>query len=255
MNKFSKMVNNAAIKDAESAKHFDIILSDLAPFITDADAKNFERRYRMIFSNLQQNIPSGEYYETLFLIEIVQMAFQAAYQVVPSDKVILLKKTCIISILNHERPLNLFETGRQIGLSFIQIMEETETYNDHLIPEQIQLTLTFIEDHVYEPLTPKTVAENVHLSTRNLTSNLKKYVGLTLTESINFQRIREAKNLLRYSNLKVKEIAKLLHFYDDAHFSRTFHRLSGETPREYQKRMPFTQLIEGVMTKSRGKRN
>lgn len=48
------------------------------------------------------------------------------------------------------------------------------------------------------------------------------------------QKIEQARHLMAMRQLTNKEISELLGFYDEFHFSKTFSRLTGQSPRQFR---------------------
>jgi AraC-like DNA-binding protein len=65
----------------------------------------------------------------------------------------------------------------------------------------------------------------------------KKTTGLSPVQYINHFRLSRAKDDLRHTQLSITEIAEKHHFASVHYFSRLFHQLSGQTPREYRQSM------------------
>ena len=58
--------------------------------------------------------------------------------------------------------------------------------------------------------------------------------GMTPMEYFNSRKIIEAKKLLRNGNSSISDIGDKLSFFDTAHFSRTFMKLTGTSPKNYR---------------------
>ena len=61
-----------------------------------------------------------------------------------------------------------------------------------------------------------------------------KIMGMHLKTYINIQQMEAAKELLSGSPLSITEIAYQLGFSDNHNFSRTFKRITGQTPGDYR---------------------
>lgn len=94
-----------------------------------------------------------------------------------------------------------------------------------------------IETNGYKIATPSDYAEKLRLSIRTLNFTIKKYTGLSAGEYIRSKTIIEAKRLLCYTSLGVKEIAHELGFLDACYFSRYFKRETTFSPLHYRKRL------------------
>lgn len=77
-------------------------------------------------------------------------------------------------------------------------------------------------------------AEAMGITTGQLTRLCHEAFGISAIEAIDARSIHEAKRLLGYSNLGVKQIARELGFNDEAYFGRFFRKQTGLRPTEYR---------------------
>ncbi|MCF0199719.1 MAG: helix-turn-helix domain-containing protein, partial [Bacteroidaceae bacterium] len=82
-----------------------------------------------------------------------------------------------------------------------------------------------IEHHFRSMHTVKEYAELLNVSTKTLTNYVAECSQHTPLEMINNRIVLEAKRLLRYSDMMVKEIAATLGFDDPSYFNKFFKRL------------------------------
>ena len=78
-------------------------------------------------------------------------------------------------------------------------------------------------------------ANRLGLSPKSLTKNFQKNGSQTPSDFIKSRIITEAKRQLLYTNSAVKYIAFDLGFNDPAYFSRFFTKVTGQSPKEFQK--------------------
>lgn len=86
-------------------------------------------------------------------------------------------------------------------------------------------------------MTEKSVAfyaEKMYMTPKYLTTLVKNESGMTATDWIDTFLVLEAKNLLKYSDLTVKEIGYRLHFQSIPSFHKFFKSKTGMTPNEYR---------------------
>jgi len=86
-------------------------------------------------------------------------------------------------------------------------------------------------------MTEKSVAfyaEKMYMTPKYLTTLVKNESGMTATDWIDSFLVLEAKNLLKYSDLTVKEIGYRLHFQSIPSFHKFFKSKTGMTPNEYR---------------------
>lgn len=79
------------------------------------------------------------------------------------------------------------------------------------------------------------IAFDMELTPKYMSKLFKDETGDGLLNYINIVRINHAKELLKYSNTNVDEIAILVGFSNSRSFRRNFHKVTGITPTEYRK--------------------
>lgn len=77
-------------------------------------------------------------------------------------------------------------------------------------------------------------ASQIHLNPKYLSSLIKNTSGKSPAEWINTYVILEAKNLIKYSDLSIQEIAYTLNFPNQSFFGKYFKRLTGMSPKTYR---------------------
>lgn len=80
----------------------------------------------------------------------------------------------------------------------------------------------------------KAYSKLLDISTRSITASVAEHRHTTPLQMINDRTILEAKRLLKYSNLIIKEIAFTLGFEDPSYFVKFFKREVGMLPKEYR---------------------
>ncbi|MBE9583551.1 helix-turn-helix transcriptional regulator [Mucilaginibacter sp. JRF] len=88
--------------------------------------------------------------------------------------------------------------------------------------------------HFVENKSPTWYADQLMISESYLNEALKKTTGFSVTYWITHEIVLEAKRLLHYSQLNVKEIAHTLGYDDHTYFSRLFKRSAQQTPLEFR---------------------
>lgn len=91
-----------------------------------------------------------------------------------------------------------------------------------------------IEQNFRSLHTVKDYADLLGVSTKTLTNHVAECSPLSPLELINGRIILEAKRLLRYSNLMIKETAYKLGFEDPSYFVKFFKRIVGVAPVDFR---------------------
>ena len=103
------------------------------------------------------------------------------------------------------------------------------------ISRPVYRCMDYIDNHLQEPLTLKTLSENLGISESHLSAVFKKEIGTAVSEYIRRKRIDTSKALLQYTDFSCIEISEYLCFSSECHFSKVFRQYTGQTPREYRK--------------------
>lgn len=100
--------------------------------------------------------------------------------------------------------------------------------------EPVRRCQEYISGHLHFEITLSTLAEQVGLTPQYLSRLFKKETGMTVTSYIQKERVREAKNLLRFTDYTYLEISSFLNFVSQSYFIQIFKRHTGMTPQEYR---------------------
>ena len=95
--------------------------------------------------------------------------------------------------------------------------------------------MQYISTHYVENMPLEQIAEEVELSPNYICSLFKKETGINLYQYIMEFRINRAKELLLSTNLKSYEIAAKTGFADESYFSRSFKKVTGQSPVEFRR--------------------
>ncbi len=103
------------------------------------------------------------------------------------------------------------------------------------IPQLISNVARYIENRFNEPILLDTLSTHFAMSKFHLAREFKRYIGFSPGEYLILCRTNEAKNLLKNTNMPVRDIAKAVGVENESHFSNLFRRKTNMTPREFRK--------------------
>lgn len=92
----------------------------------------------------------------------------------------------------------------------------------------------YIYSHLKERITIKNLSDELGVSPSYLSRLFKKETGVSVSAYILEKKIDVAKNLLRFSDYSVIEIANRLSFSSQSHFIQEFRKSVGTTPKKYR---------------------
>jgi AraC family transcriptional regulator len=122
-----------------------------------------------------------------------------------------------------------------LSLSALSTTEETSTERGGLAAWQMRRVVEYLEAHLAEDVSLETLAGLVQLSRSYFSRAFKVSTGLAPHQWQLKARIAKAKRLLIEGDLSLSHIAIEVGFADQAHFTRTFGRHSGLSPRAWQR--------------------
>ncbi len=102
------------------------------------------------------------------------------------------------------------------------------------LPQYIIDSVYYIASNYMRPMTLQDVAKNVYVNNWYLSTQFKKFTGISISEYIGQVRIYHAMRLLRNPDLKIAEVSSMVGFADPTYFSTVFKRLRNLSPRDYQ---------------------
>ena len=107
----------------------------------------------------------------------------------------------------------------------------------------VRRAMAFIHAHYAEALNRDEIASHVGISADYLTDCFRQDLGITPVTYLNRYRLLQARELLEKTDLKITQIALAVGFSESAHFTRTFQREIGVSPRAFRqgKRAPVAR--------------
>ena len=92
----------------------------------------------------------------------------------------------------------------------------------------------FIHNCYMYPLTPSLLANELHISERQITRIVQSRYGMSFHKMLLQKRISVAEQMLKKSDIKVTEIAQAIGFHSPDIFYKEFRKKHGITPGEYR---------------------
>ena len=136
---------------------------------------------------------------------------------------------------------NRFESAMTIAKTFAcqlsEIADRIMLEQQAAEPAAIVKAKRYIIEKLDEPLRLDEVAAQVQVSPFYFCKLFKGTTGMTFTEFVNLQRIERAKRRLLDPSERITEIAYGVGYQSLSQFNRSFHRIVGESPTQFRKRM------------------
>ena len=94
--------------------------------------------------------------------------------------------------------------------------------------------LSYIERNLHKKITQSEVARICNLTSFQFSRVFKQRCGVTFQDYLVRRRITQAMHLLRHPGASIGDVCFAVGFRDMSYFTRTFHRIVGESPSHYR---------------------
>ena len=115
-----------------------------------------------------------------------------------------------------------------------------QKYAAHKAPtgtrEKLYQILTYINEHFTEPVNLDSLAGHFYISKYHLSREFKKEYNQTIIQYVLNKRITYAKELLRFTDMNIGEVARKCGIGDMNYFNKAFRKVEGSTASEYRRR-------------------
>jgi AraC-like DNA-binding protein len=129
----------------------------------------------------------------------------------------------------------VLELQKQVNLIFDGINRYYYTKNKDASQELMDSVLSYIQGNSYDPdLSVSSISERFDVSVSYLSRICKKLTGMGVLDYIHKVRLEAAKELMKDSNLNIKEIAEKVGYYNTITMTRAFRKYEGVTPGKFR---------------------
>ena len=101
--------------------------------------------------------------------------------------------------------------------------------------KELEKALYYIDQNMSENYKIENLAEEFGISKFNFIKRFKSSTNVTPHQFIIKKKLERSKNLLKEDRLSLTDITYMLNFSDQSHFSNSFKKMYGVTPREFRK--------------------
>ena len=171
------------------------------------------------------------------IIEIAKRTYDITFYNLDTDLMNLLAQPTLggEQLIKNYIEMLLIDVMRQIT--------ETKDGNDVFLQETeinnklAQDIIDFLTENIFEKITIDNVCKAVSYSKAYVFRQFKLATGKSVMEYYIELKINKAKELIKTGNFTVKELSEKLCFDTPNYFTKTFKKLTTETPTEYKKRV------------------
>lgn len=117
---------------------------------------------------------------------------------------------------------------------FIDLAERVSRLKNQQYSKLVIMSQNYIYQNLGEDIKLSGLAQMLKVNASYLSDLFKKEVGMSLTEYVLEEKIREAKRMLLFTQFSILEIYTELGFCDQSHFTKVFKKISGLTPKQFR---------------------
>ncbi len=118
----------------------------------------------------------------------------------------------------------------------VRLCQLLDDRRNHTSDTLAQKAKQYVREHYREKLSLAEIAEHLNISTGYLSLVFRRFTGTTLSDYIAWVKIEHAKELIDSHQYLMYEISDMLGFENPYYFSRVFKKVTGISPRNYEKR-------------------
>jgi len=132
-------------------------------------------------------------------------------------------------------------TTKEIMIQMARVMTDLVDIHSETVPkklkadgERLNLIFQYIQDNLSTKITASNIARHLHLSEKQINRIVMRHTGRSIKKIIKEEKLKEAKRLLKETNMSQKEIALILGFTSEHYFNQFFKREEGDTPGNFR---------------------
>ncbi len=166
---------------------------------------------------------------SFLMIQMVSVVFKIVYAISDKDAVRELQlHSPVQELLSYHNLSDLIERYKEFLLIARELVWEERKRNNKVFCDQ---AIELIETHYMDQdISLVWVSNEIAVSPNYLSSLIKKTTGSTFVDLLTGKRIEKAKELLLFTNLKIKDISEKCGYSDQHYFSYCFKKYTGISP-------------------------
>ncbi|WP_026287276.1 response regulator [Gracilibacillus lacisalsi] len=151
----------------------------------------------------------------------------------PADLVLHLEEFIKKELAQHVYAKQIDVEFSNIPSKYAEVKQELNTYMQ--LSPLVKQSIQYIRKHYRDShLTLESIAESLHVSTVYLSKMIKQDLGVSYVKLVTQMRLQAAKDLLKTTDLSIREIAERVGYDSQHYFSTAFRKSIGMTPKQYK---------------------
>lgn len=208
------------------------LIKEIKLAIQQQDFERVAQLFTDTFSLYQKSAYESPMLTKFFFANLFKIALESAKMILPNQKESL-------------KAMLEAKTLQEIQPYFTQLVRLLSSRNQALGEQEneyIRETKNYILNHYHEELNLESFARHINLSPKYLSELFAREEGIGITKYLRNVRIEKAKELLKTSHYRVREISEIVGFNNYSYFIRNFRECVGLTPDAYRKAQKQVKL-------------
>lgn len=148
-------------------------------------------------------------------------------------------------------PYQLDQLSHKIGLEIEQLTSRSKAealaadilrrycllVQNHAYPSLkplVHLAVNYIKEHLSDTVTVKDTARALTVNANYLSTIFRQEMGMSFIDFLNRERVRQAAQLLKHTNLQIQQIAAMVGYNNISYFDKQFYKAYGLSPHAYR---------------------
>ena len=160
-------------------------------------------------------------------------------------EVVTLMKNEMMNIVQNKKNTSLYQIGHLylfLDLLIQSSANHRELAQGRLKDFYIREAITFIEQNYPHPITVEDIAAFCNLNRSYLGKIFRESMNQTLQQFLIYYRMNRATELLKFTEMSVNEVGRLVGYPNQLHFSRAFKNVFGISPNHWRKENKLVQI-------------
>ncbi len=141
----------------------------------------------------------------------------------------------LFRVNEKEKPENEILSNKILHSLLAEILVTLPQFRNDNLPVQFREIDEYITQNCCEHLTLENISAHFRISKYHMSRQFKKYTGRTVLRKITEERMKRAKEFLRYTSYRIEDITENIGYENVSHFSRLFKKYEKMTPSEYRR--------------------
>lgn len=192
-------------------------------------------------------LPSGSFYSVHFadidsttLLINFNLYNRQGQEIIFSPDITLLQHHCIdkfrdtfeeICRIYTQTTASKFLLKSMVYSLFHQLLTDG---TDDIAQSSIAPAIQYLNSNLHSDIKIQELAHMCAMSESTFRREFHRLLGISPVKYRNAEKLKKARQLLKFSHLSITEISNMLGYYDNAYFCRLFLQATGTTPAQYR---------------------